>query len=62
MLKKKTIHSNYLLQMQIEAFWVGMTKTSKKSYFYCGPSSRTGSESTKKKLKEMLLEPSFVME
>ena len=48
--------------MQIESFWVGMTKTSKKPYFYCGPSSRTGSESTKKKLKEMLLEPSFVME
>ena len=33
---KKTMRSNYLLQMQVESFWQGLHKTSKKPYFHCG--------------------------
>ena len=40
--------------MQIESFWQGWHKKSKKPYFNCGSSSRTGSKSTEKNLKEML--------
>ena len=31
-------------KIQIESFWQGWHKTSKKPYFHCGPSSRTSSK------------------
>ena len=63
MLKKQCIAMIYY-ECKLSLFSTGDTKQAKKPYFHCGPLSRTSSKSTKKqkKLKDMLLEPSFVME
>ena len=37
-----------IYKYEIESFWLGWHKTSKKPYFHCGPSSRTISKSAKK--------------
>ena len=64
MLKTKTtMHSTYLLQMQIESFWQGWHKTSKKALFSLWSLKQNKFQKyKKKKLKKMLLEPRLFME
>ena len=64
MLKTKTtMHSTYLLQMQIESFWQGWHKTSKKALFSLWSLKQNKFQKyKKKKLKKMLLKPRLFME
>ena len=63
MLKTKTtMHSTYLLQMQIESFWQGWHKTSKNALFSLWSLKQNKFQKyKKKKLKKILLEPRFFM-
>ena len=59
---KKTMHSNYLLEIKIESFWQDDLTQAKGLIFTVVSQAEQVPKVQKRILKQMLLEPSFVME